>query len=69
MSYKGRLAERARKVLAAHGEVVERRMMGALCFMLDGHMRCAVAGSAPMIRVGREANEQTLAEPCVEPMR
>lgn len=33
MSHDGRLAERVRKVMAARGNVVERRMMGALCFV------------------------------------
>ena len=35
MSYDGRLAQRVRKVLAAQGNVVERRMIGALCFMVQ----------------------------------
>lgn len=69
MSHDGKLGDRARKVLAAHGDVVERRMMGALCFMLGDHMCCGVTGSALMIRVGRDAYEQTLAEPHVEPMK
>ena len=53
MSYDGRLAQRVRKVLAAHGNVVERRMMGALCFMSCGHthMCCGIIDSALMIRV------------------
>jgi TfoX/Sxy family transcriptional regulator of competence genes len=68
MSYDGKLAERVRKVLAARGDVLERRMMGALCFMSRGHMCCGVTGSALMIRVGRTAYEQTLAEPYLKPM-
>jgi TfoX/Sxy family transcriptional regulator of competence genes len=68
MSYNGRLAERARKVLAGHGDVVERQMMGALCVVLGGHMCCGVTGSALMIRLGRDAYAQTLAEPHVRPM-
>jgi hypothetical protein len=68
MSYDGRLAERVRKVLAAHGDTVERQMMGALCFMSGGHICCGVTASALMVRVGRSAYEQTLAEPYVKPL-
>lgn len=43
-------------------------MMGALCFMSGGHMRCGVMGSALMVRVGRDGYERVLAEPHVRPM-
>jgi TfoX/Sxy family transcriptional regulator of competence genes len=68
MSYDSELAERVRKALPAHGDVAERRMMGALCFLLGDHMCCGVTGAALMIRVGRDAYKQTLAEPNVKAM-
>lgn len=68
MAYDERLAGRVRQELAAEGDVAERKMMGALCFMLGGHMCCGVTGAALMVRVGREAYDDTLAEPHVAPM-
>lgn len=68
MAYDARLAERVRRVLARRHDPVERRMMGAICFMVGGRMCCGVAGSALMVRVGREAYERALAAPHVRPM-
>jgi TfoX N-terminal domain len=48
--------------------LVEKKMMGALCFMLGGNMCCGVTGSALMVRVGHEAYPRTLKEPHVRPL-
>lgn len=69
MSYDSRLAARVRSILAAHGAVEERRMMGALCFMAGGHMCCGVTGASLMVRVDRKAYAHTLTEPGVKPMQ
>lgn len=53
MAYDERLAGRVRALL--HGPVVERRMMGGLCFMAGDHMACGVVGAALMVRIGRDA--------------
>lgn len=68
MAYDATLAEQVRKFLATLGMITERKMMGALCFMVEGHMCCGVTGSSLLIRVGRDAYGQTLAEPHVRPM-
>ena len=62
------LADRVRAQLAPKGDCVERRMMGALCFMVGGHMCCGVTGTALMVRVGRGAYQAALAEEHVSPM-
>ena len=57
------LAGRVRVAMAGCGAVVEKRMFGGLTFMLDGHMRCGVAGGEIMVRVGPLGYEEALAEP------
>jgi TfoX N-terminal domain len=61
-------AERVRRVLSARRDVVEKRMVGGLGFMVNGSLCCGVAGTALMVRVGPEAREQALQEPHVRPM-
>jgi hypothetical protein len=68
MSYDEKAADRVRQVLSGRRDLVEKKMMGAICFMVDGSMCCGVTGSALMVRVGREAYRRTLAEPHVRPM-
>src|SRR3546814_16662717 len=68
MAYDNATAERVRRSLLARHDLAERKMMGALCFMVDGHMCCGVMGSALMVRVGRDAYERTLTEPHVRPL-
>ena len=68
MAYDEAAAARIRGALPAAGTVTERRMMGALCFMVDGHMCCGVTGSALMIRVGQNGYAAALAKPHVRPM-
>ena len=68
MAYDEKLAQRVRRILAAHRNIAEKKMMGALCFMLGDHMCCGVTGSDLMTRVGRNAYEKTLAERHVRPM-
>jgi len=61
-------ADRVRQVLSGRRDLIARKMMGAICFMAGGHMCCGVTDSALMIRVGREAYKQVLAEQHVRPM-
>lgn len=65
MAHDATLADRVRDILKPCGPVVERRMMGALCFMIGGHMCCGVAGQALMVRLG---TERVSDEPHVHPM-
>lgn len=69
MGYDQETAERVRRVLAARKDVVEKRMVGGLSFMVNGSMCCGVTGTGLMVRVGPEAMEQALAEPHVRPMQ
>jgi hypothetical protein len=68
MGYDEKLAERLRRALAGRRDVVEKRMVGGLSFMVKGRMCCGVTGAALMVRVGPEARDQALAQPHVRPM-
>lgn len=68
MSYTEADVERVRKILATRHQVVEKKMMGGLVFMVDGHMCCALSRGALMVRVGPEARAQVLELPHVRPM-
>lgn len=68
MAYDSDLAERIRRALAGAGAVVEKRMFGGLCFMLDGHMCCGISGEDLMLRVGRERYVEVLGKPHARPM-
>ena len=62
-------AERVRRLLSGRKDVLEKKMVGGLSFLVNGHMCCGVTGTSLMVRVGAEDREQALAEPHVRPMR
>ena len=68
MAYDEKTAERVRQVLSGRRDAVEKKMMGGICFMVSGSMCCGVAGSALMVRVGREAYQPMLSQAHVRPM-
>ena len=59
---------RVRRLLAGRDDVVEKKMVGGLSFLVNGNMCCGITGLALMIRVGAESREQALREPHVRPM-
>jgi len=69
MAYDEETAARVRKVLSGRRDVVEKKMMGGLSFMVDGAMFCSVSGRGGLlVRVGAEAQERVLREPHVQPV-
>jgi TfoX/Sxy family transcriptional regulator of competence genes len=67
MAFDEATAERVRKLLRRRN-VVEKKMMGGLCFMVDGAMCCAVSGKGGLlVRVDPSAREGMLAEANVSP--
>jgi TfoX/Sxy family transcriptional regulator of competence genes len=67
MAYDELSAERVRRALAGRRGLVEKKMMGAVCFMVGGNMCCGVTGDALLVRVGADAYPTTLKEPHVRP--
>jgi len=69
MAYDEATAARVRKLLSARPDVVEKPLMGGLCFMVGGHMCCAVSGRGGLlVRVGPDAHQAMLSEPQAGPM-
>jgi TfoX/Sxy family transcriptional regulator of competence genes len=68
MSYDEKTAERIRQILADRPDVVEIRMFGGLCFMVNDHMCCGLTSVAFMVRVGRERFAEAVAQPHARPM-
>jgi hypothetical protein len=69
MAYDEKTAERVRRVLSGRTDVVERKIMGGLCFMVKGSMCCSVSGKGGLlVRVDPEGQPLVLREPHVSPM-
>jgi TfoX/Sxy family transcriptional regulator of competence genes len=69
VSYDAEAAERVRQLLSNRDDVVEKRMVGGLSFLVNGNMCCGITGTALMVRVGAEGREQALRQPHVRPMQ
>jgi len=68
VAYDEDLAGRVRALLARRADVVEKKMFGGLCFMVNGAMCCGLTKSDFMVRVGPARYEEALAEPHARPM-
>ncbi len=60
MSYDEALAARVRKVLSKRTDVVEKKMFGGLCFMVNGAMCCGLTKTDFMVRVGPAQHEDAV---------
>ena len=70
MAYDESTAARVRAALAGQGKVVEKKMMGGLCFMVRGGMCCSVSGKGGLlVRVEAGSYKAALREPHVQPMK
>jgi hypothetical protein len=69
LSYDPEVAERVRQLLSGRDDVVEKRMIGGLSFLVNGNMCCGITGTALMVRVGAEGREQAFREPHARPMQ
>ena len=69
MAYDEKTAGRVRNALSGRRDVVEKNLMGGLCFMTKGGMCCSVSGKGGLlVRVEIEAMDRVLLEPHVAPM-
>ena len=70
MPYDTHAADGIRVLLADRPGVVEKKMMGGLVFIVNGHMCVTASGRGGiLVRVGPEAQARALKEPHVQPMR
>lgn len=69
MAYDEDLADLLRAITSDLSGVSEKRMFGALAFLLDGHMTVVASGrDGMMVRVPHDDTETLLAEPHAGPM-
>ena len=68
MAYDEELADRVRDVLDEETPTSERKMFGALVFMVEGNMCCGVTRENLLLRLGPEGTEAAIAKPHVQPM-
>jgi len=69
MAYDEKTASRVREILSSRHDVIEKKLMGGLTFMVNGHMCCSVSGRGGlMVRVGVRAQDAILREPHVQPI-
>ena len=67
MPFDETLAERVRSVVGGRDAVTERRMFGAIAWMLHGNMACGVVREDLLVRLGPEDAERALADPHTRP--
>jgi TfoX/Sxy family transcriptional regulator of competence genes len=69
MAYDKELAERIRTLLSGRTDVAEQKLFGGLCFMVRGHMCCAISGRGGLlVRLGPDAPAFLFSEPHAAPM-
>lgn len=57
-----------RATLLARKGIVEKKMFGGYCWMLNGNMLCGVEVGRYMFRVGKELEAEALSRPGARPM-
>jgi TfoX/Sxy family transcriptional regulator of competence genes len=68
LGYDEKTADRVRRILSTQADVIEKKMFGGLCFMVNGNMCCGLTSTAFMVRVGPDRYEEALAQPHARPM-
>lgn len=63
MAYDHALADDIRARLADRRDVTEKEMFGGIAFMVSGNMAVGVTGDELMVRVGKDAHDETVALP------
>ena len=63
MAYNDRLADDVRARIGSYPEVTEQEMFGGIAFMINGNMAVGVSGDELMVRVGKEAHDESVQRP------
>jgi TfoX/Sxy family transcriptional regulator of competence genes len=63
MAYNTAIAEDIRARIGAHPGLTEREMFGGIAFMVNGNMAVGVSGDELMVRVGKDAHDESEALP------
>ena len=62
------LAQRIRDALAGTPDVVEKKMFGGVCFMINGNMCVGPWKGSLIVRLDKKKHDETQSEPYVKPM-
>lgn len=69
MTYNEQLADRVREMIATtENNIVEKRMFGGLCFMVNDKMLAGIESERMMLRIGPDAYEEALEKDGCTPM-
>lgn len=68
MAFDEKLADRIRRRLKTKRGIVEKKMFGGLCFMVNGNMCCGVESDDLVVRVGPKQYENALKRKHARPM-
>ena len=63
MAYDQYLAQRVRGALGDQPDLVEKRMLGGVGFMIHGNMACGVHKGKLVVRLGADVYQKALARP------
>jgi TfoX N-terminal domain len=69
MSLDEALLERVRRVFAARGEAVEKRMVGGRSFLVGGRLCCGVNRDGLVVRLGADGVRRAREEPHVRQLQ
>lgn len=68
MAYDVALAERIDRLLQGRPRVIQKRMFGGICFLVDGKMCCGIVGNKLVVRVGPAQYASALTRAHTQPM-
>lgn len=68
MPHDPHLADLMRDALSKRDGIVEKKMFGGFCWMLNGNMLCGVGVGQFMFRVGKDREADALSRPGARPM-
>ncbi len=66
MPYDELLAIRLKAILSSHPGIIEKRMFGGICVLINGNMACGVYKNDLIVRIGVENHQEAMARPHVK---
>ena len=63
MAYSRDLADEIRNQIGDHPGLTEKEMFGGIAFLIGGNMAVGVTGDELMVRVGKDAHDETVGLP------
>jgi hypothetical protein len=67
MAYNELLAVRIRAALSDQSNLIEKKMFGGVCYLLNGNMACGVIKNELIVRIGPDKHDAALSRPHTRP--